>query len=277
LELAPNTSLLIVDDSLSVGGSWSKEKIYPSLYAQISHPLFEYSFYPMKNDGISPDGYIPGTTVHEYLVNFARDHDLNRRIRLRTNVVSVKRGLNGHGWALEVNEGQNLNCEKLIYATGPTSSPIVPSWPQEGFENPIIHSQQIGNHLDHISSHVQRATVVGAAKSSYDTVFLLLKAGKKVDWIIRESRSGPLSISAPTFIGLWNTVDHVSTRMAASFSPSIMNTSGFWYYFLQRTVFGRALTKMYWRTSTHLSAQHAGYSKSENAEKLRSTPHGYGY
>lgn len=253
------------------------EKIYPSLYAQISHPLFEYSFYPMKKEGISPDGYIPGMTVHEYLVNFARDYDLTRRIRLRTNVVGVKRGLNSRGWVLEINEGQIIECEKLIYATGPTSNAIVPSWPQKGFGKPIIHSQQIGVHLDHIDSHVQRATVIGAAKSSFDTVFLLLKAGKKVDWIIRESPSGPVAISAPTFIGLWNTVDHVSTRMAASFSPSIMNISGFWYSFLQRTVIGRAITKLYWRTSTYLSAQHAGYSKSENAEKLRPIPYGYGY
>lgn len=231
----------------------------------------------MKQGGLSPDGYIPGTTVHEYLVNFAEDHNLTRRTRLNTNVVRVERGLGGGGWALEVNEGQKIECDKLIYATGPTSSAIVPSWPQKGFETPIIHSQQIGVHLDQIHNHVRRATVVGAAKSSYDTVFLLLKAGKKVDWIIRDSPSGPLSISAPTFIGLWNTVDHVSTRMAASFSPSIMNTSGFWYSFLQRTIVGRALTKAYWRTSTYLSAHHAGYSKSENSEKLRPRPYGYGY
>lgn len=231
----------------------------------------------MKKEGVSPDGYIPGTTVHEYLVNFAKDYDLTCRTRLKTTVSRVTRALEGRGWTLEISGGQNINCDKLIYATGPTSSAIVPSWPQEGFVSPIIHSQQLGVHLDHIQNNVQRATVVGAAKSSYDTVFMLLKAGKKVDWIMRDSPSGPLSISAPTFIGLWNTVDHVSTRMAASFSPSIMNTSGFWYSFLQRTMVGRALTKVYWRTSTYLSAAHAGYSKSEDAEKLRPKPYGYGF
>lgn len=231
----------------------------------------------MKKEGVSPDGYIPGTTVHEYLVNFANDYDLTRRTRLKTNVSGVTRGPEGRGWTLEVSGGHSISCDKLIYATGPTSSAIVPFWLQEGFETPIIHSQQLGVHLDHIHDNVRRATVVGAAKSSYDTVFMLLKAGKKVDWIMRDSPSGPLSISAPTFIGLWNTVDHVSTRMAASFSPSIMNTSGFWYSFLQRTMVGRALTKVYWRTSTYLSAEHAGYSRSKDAEKLRPKPYGYGF
>lgn len=277
MKVVPEISLLIVDDGLSIGGSWSREKIYPSLYAQISHPLFEFSFFPMKKEGVSLDGYIPGMTVHEYLVDFARHHDLIRRTRLRTNVVSVERGRDGCGWALKVNDGQSIECERLIYATGPTSSTIMPSLPQKGFGKPIIHSQQIGVYLDHIDNQTQRVTVVGAGKSSYDTVFLLLKAGKEVDWVMRESPSGPLAISAPTFIGLWNTVDHVSTRMAASFSPSIMNTSGFWYTFLQRTIVGRALTALYWRTSTVLSAQHAGYSKSVNAEKLRPKPYGYGY
>ncbi len=35
-------------------------------------------------------------------------------------------------------------------------------------------------------NRIDRATVVGAAKSSYDTVYLLLAAGKKVNWIIRD-------------------------------------------------------------------------------------------
>ena len=56
-----------------------------------------------------------------------------------------------------------------------------------------------------------------------------------------------------------------------------MNTSGFWYSLLQRTIVGRALTKIYWRISTYLSAEHAGYSKSEDAEKLRPKPYGYGF
>ena len=151
----------------------------------------------MKKEGISPDGYIPGTTVHDYLVDFANDYDLTRRTLLKTNVSGVTRGLEGRGWTLEVSGGHNITCEKLIYATGPTSNAIVLFWPQEGFETPIIHSQQLGVHLDHIYNNVQRATVVGAAKSSYDTVFMLLKAGKKVDWIMRDSPSGPCRFLHP--------------------------------------------------------------------------------
>ncbi|KAF9884962.1 hypothetical protein FE257_000872 [Aspergillus nanangensis] len=276
LQLAPTANLLIVDDGETVGGCWSREKIYPTLFAQISHPLFQYSFFPMKREGVSPQGYIPAHTINEYLVSFAEEFNLTPRTRLQTRVTRVERRQDPVGWALETSTGQHLECDKLIYATGPTSSPIVPKFPREEFDQPVIHSQFINQHMDYIDQQVQRATVIGAAKSSYDVVYMLLKAGKRVDWVIRESPSGPFSISAPTFLGLWSTAAHVSTRMASSFSPCIMNTSSSWHNFLHQSMVGRALTRIYWRTSTFLSAQHAGYSKSPSAELLRPHPPGYG-
>lgn len=279
LELAPKTNLLIVDDGATIGGVWSGERIYPSLFAQISHPLFEYSFYPMSREGLSPDGFVSGATIHNYLDQFAKDYDLTNHIRLRTKVLHVERSSGERNWVLEVNSGERIACDKLIYATGANSSAIIPQWPRSNFEKPVIHSLHIGDRLDYTAKNVQRATVVGRSKSSYDAVFQLLNAGKKVDWIMRDSVSGPFSIYAPTFMGLWNIADHISTRMASNFSPCIMNTSGFWYHFLQRTLMGRAVTNLYWRTATYLSAQYAGYSKSEDAEKLRPRPRsdGYGY
>lgn len=62
LRLAPETSVRILDGSRTIGGVWSKEKVYPDLYAQIAHPLFEYSSYRMPAEGLSPDGFISGKT-----------------------------------------------------------------------------------------------------------------------------------------------------------------------------------------------------------------------
>lgn len=39
---------------------WCAERLYPDLYAQVSHPLFEYSFYDMPKEGITSDGFISG-------------------------------------------------------------------------------------------------------------------------------------------------------------------------------------------------------------------------
>nr|D2E9W9.1 RecName: Full=FAD-dependent monooxygenase DEP4; AltName: Full=Depudecin biosynthesis cluster protein 1 [Alternaria brassicicola]ACZ57547.1 predicted monooxygenase [Alternaria brassicicola] len=277
LELAPETNLLIVDDSSTVGGVWSKERIYPSLFAQISHPLFEYSFYPMPKDDISPDGFVSGKTIHNYLTSFTRDHNLLPRLRLNTRVERVRRGpSDAGGWVLDIKEGNPLLCHKLIYATGANSSPIIPTWPRQTFEQPVIHSLDLGKHQDYIAKSVETATVVGRSKSSYDAVYHLLCEGKRVNWVMRDGLSGPFSLYAPTFMGLWNIADHISTRFASSFSPCIMNTSGFCYNFLQRNAVGRTLTNVYWRAANYLSVSHAEYWRTPNAEKLRPRPYSDG-
>lgn len=273
LQLAPDSNLVILDNGKSIGGVWSKEKIYPNLYAQVGYGMFEYSFRPMRNENVTEDRYISGETVHNYLNDFAEENDLIRRTRLETHVDQVEKLPTGE-WRLHVAHGAPIICQKLIYASGPTSSPVIPQWPKRDFNQPIIHSSEVGTSMDALHD-IDRATVVGAAKSSYDTVYLLLAAGKKVDWIIREDGSGPLAITPPRYFG-FNAVDFCSTRAAASFSPSIMNTVGLWYRFFQRTVIGMMLTMLYWRIATWLGELHAGYAKSENASKLRPIPKGYG-
>ncbi|KAK1701888.1 LOW QUALITY PROTEIN: hypothetical protein BDP67DRAFT_550757 [Colletotrichum lupini] len=219
LELASETNLTIVDDSSTISGVWSKERIYPSLFAQISHPLFEYSFCPMSKDDISPDRFVSGKTIHNYFDSFARDHNLLPRLRLRTRVTRVaRRPAASEGWILDIKGGKCLICDKLIYTTGANSSPI-----------------------KYISSSVQRATIVGRSKSLYDAVYYLLCEVKKV---MRNGLSGPSSLYAPTFLGLWNIADYILTRFASSFSLCII-------------------------IPNYLSVSHAEYWKMPNAEKFR--------
>uniref|UniRef100_A0A8H7K9T4 FAD/NAD(P)-binding domain-containing protein n=1 Tax=Bionectria ochroleuca TaxID=29856 RepID=A0A8H7K9T4_BIOOC len=274
LDLAPGTDLLIVDNERSIGGVWCKERLYPDLYAQVSHPLFEYSFYDMPREGITPDGFLSGYTINKYLNNFARDFGLESKIRLETIVTEVKRSSSG-SWLVSFDHGPDVITDKLIWAVGPGSSAVQPSWPSKGFTQPIIHSADTGSNLDRISK-VERATVVGAAKSAFDTVYFLLKAGKKVDWIIREEGGGPIAMGPPSLFGVINTVDALSTRAMASFSPSIMRTSGFWYHAIQRTRIGRLAARGFWRFANFLADYAAGYSENDHFAKIRPEPHGYG-
>jgi hypothetical protein len=123
---------------------------------------------------------------------------------------------------------------------------------------------------------VGRATVIGAAKSAYDTVFLLLQYGVQVNWVIREDGSGPLAIMPPTILGVCNTMDAVSTNIMGHLGSSILQTRGTGYWFFNRTPIGRTIAKTFWRTITMIAARHAGYDKSPNAQKLKPLPHGNG-
>ncbi|CAN8104633.1 unnamed protein product [Discula destructiva] len=276
LDFDPTASLILVDDQASIGGVWNKEKIYPSLYAQIKFGLFEYSFYPMRREGITDDGYISGDTINTYLNDFAREYDLVRRAHLSTKVTRVERVSKTGGWRVHLEDKPSVRCSKLIYASGATSHPVIPTWPKStDFKAPVIHSSEVGTHLKELS-RVNRAVVVGAAKSAYDTVYLLLSNGVKVDWIIREDGTGPMAIMPPTLFGCLNSMDVISTKAMASFGASIMRTKGVAYQFFQQTRVGRALCDAFWRGVTFLADMHAGYSKTPNAENLRPYPHGKG-
>ncbi|KAF1934914.1 FAD/NAD(P)-binding domain-containing protein [Clathrospora elynae] len=274
LELAPETDLLIVDNERSIGGVWCTERLYPDLYAQVSYPLFEYSFYDMPKEGITKDGFLSGYTINKYLTSFARDYNLAHLVQLETTITQVDQTLSG-AWIITLHDATQIECTKLIWAVGPGSSPVLPLWAQDNFSTPVIHSSDTGKSLERISQ-VKRATVVGGAKSAFDTVYFLVKAGKEVDWIIREDGGGPIAMGPPTLLGIWNTVDGLSTRAMAMFSPSIMNTSGWWYNAIHRTSIGRLAAKGYWRAANFLADYAAGYSANENFKELRPTPHGFG-
>ncbi|KAK4221310.1 cofactor FMO1 FAD enzyme [Podospora fimiseda] len=281
LDFSPNANLILIEKATSVGGVWNKENIYPNLYAQIKYGQFEYSFCPMRKEGVTHDNYISGETINTYLEEFAKNYGLLNRTRFRTTVVKVLRLSDGNGWRLHLEleeKGQEeiIDCIKLIYASGCTSHPTIPSFPQSTFNIPIIHSQQTGSYLrgDTLTS-LKSITVVGGGKSAFDTVFLLLDAGKKVNWIIRpdSSGSGPLAIMSPTVLGLVNSMDVVATRFMAMLSPSIMNTKGPGYNFFHRTMLGRLFVRWFWWLVTKIAASHAGYDRSANAEKLRPFPY----
>jgi dimethylaniline monooxygenase (N-oxide forming) len=155
---------------------------------------------------------------------------------------------------------------------------VIPSYPRKsGFDAPMIHSSETGTRLLNILDKIETATVVGAAKSAYDTVFLLLKAGKRVNWVIRKEGSGPLALMPPTIFGLVNTMDAVATRMVGILGSSIMHrTRGPLYQFLHHSIIGQAVTRTFWGALNSIAELHAGYSKSANAMKLRPLPHGNG-
>ncbi|KAH7319612.1 cofactor FMO1 FAD enzyme, partial [Stachybotrys elegans] len=274
LDFEPEAKLLIIDNHATIGGTWAKERLYPSLFAQSKLGLFEYSFYPMRNEGITKDGYISCKTIHTYLNDFAEDFNLINRTRLLTHVANVERTEQG-GWKLNLVDKPAVETAKLIWASGQSSDPVMPKYPTSNFNAPIIHSADTGKHLGAIDK-IQSATVVGAAKSAFDTVFLLLNAGKKVHWIIRDDGSGPLAMMPPTIFGIFNSVDIISTRFSGLFGASIMNTKGIGYQFFHKTRLGRTISKGWWKAVHYISTYSCGYSKSPDADRLRPLGNGNG-
>ena len=257
---------MIIDADDSVGGVWSKKRIYPNLVAQVPHGLFNYPDRPMPKNGETNHHLVTGYMIQHYLEDFAKDHDLLRRISFNTRVETAERC--PRGWRLKVGESY-IETTKLIVSTGLTSIPNVPSFRIEKDAMPVIHSLDIAAKVPFMGSDdVQGVVVVGSAKSAYDAVYLLCSMGKRVTWIIRPDGAGPMPIM-PAEVGGINTISIGSTRLMNYLSPSILNSKGIIASFFYRTSLGRWLTNTHWRWITSLSNGAAGYDKNANIAALK--------
>jgi dimethylaniline monooxygenase (N-oxide forming) len=261
--------MLLIDSDSTVGGVWSKDRLYPNLVAQVNLGLFNYTDTPMSASGVNEKKQVSGRMIHDYLQKYAEDHDLIRRIRFNTHVARVERS--SRGWRLFFKDSTDIvDTEKLLVATGVTSIPNMPVYTPKEVSVPVIHSRDLGQAFPELQkSDNKHVIVVGAAKSAYDAVYLLLSMGKKVTWIIRPHGAGPLAILPSELLGFWTSIGVASTRLMTGLSPSILNTKGPLYYFFQRSPLGRLLTGFFWDAVAYLSDLHAGYHKKDHVAMLR--------
>ncbi|KAI1771893.1 FAD/NAD(P)-binding domain-containing protein [Hypoxylon cercidicola] len=273
LRLRPEANVLIIDSDNTVGGVWSKDRLYPNLVAQVRLGLFNYSDTPMPpNGGNAKDPHVTGEMIHNYMHKYAQDHDLLRRVRFNTFVADARQC--PRGWRLSLRDSDDvIEAEKLLVATGVTSIPEMPPFTEslEEASIPVIHSRDLGASFDAIRDDpgVRRVVVVGAAKSAYDAVYLLLSMGKQVTWAIRADGAGPLAILPFRVLHLVNTVAFASTRLMSHLSPSILNARGPLYWLLQRNPVGRWAVGRFWAFLDYVSAVHAGYRDGDHVGLLR--------
>jgi dimethylaniline monooxygenase (N-oxide forming) len=148
--------------------------------------LFEFSDMSMVDNEHPFLSRIEGKDVSSYIERYAKLHDLDRRIRLRTRVIQVTKL--EHGWTLLTQSGEIFQCDKLIISTGLTSDPKKPTILNEdgGFSGPVMHTCSLGiNHTLLTAPEISEVVVVGGSKSAIETVCICIEAGKFVHWVIR--------------------------------------------------------------------------------------------
>ena len=221
------------------------------------------------NQGNPNDPRVTGEMIHNYLQKYAEDHDLLRRIRFNTFVESAKQY--PQGWRLGFRDSSDVvEAEKLLVAPGVTSIVYLPDFEEkDDVSVPVIHSRDLGISFKALGDKsVENVVVVGAAKSAYDAVYLLLNMGKKVTWVIRSGGAGPLAILPFKVVNTLNSIAVASTRLMSHLSPSILNTQGPLYWLFQKTPVGRWCTGRFWDALDYVSGVHAGYSRGDHVSML---------
>ena len=227
----------------------------------------------MDDQGIGEDGVIPGFCVHRYLTEYASKFDLLRRIQFNSVVETIQRPATGSPWILQIANGGVLRCDKLIVASGLTSEPYVPPIPNEGFCGQVLQSKELGNAetVQKIeSADVKRVLVYGGSKSAFDAAYMLLRAGKIVDWAVRQG-NGP-SIMSPLKILGQPSFRLSNSRLLGMFSPTIFDTSSALHKVVhshQNSCFMQPVVKAFWMTLTYLLEWPAQYWKSQNGRNLK--------
>lgn len=273
LEIDPKIQLTIFDAERYLGGVWNKDRCFPGFLADSPTGLYDYSDLPMRDAiGLKDWSDLPGDKVYEYLKAYAEKFSLVERMRLGTRVSRISRHLDNKAWDIEIQDsGEVLTFEKVIVAAGLCSKPNWPDLPTEDFDGLLLHSKSIGlRHQELVSEKVQSVTVYGGCKSAVDTIILCLDAGKKVNWVIRDTGNGPgmmvqikslFGINGARFAGRWKNI----------LTPSIFATDSFWYRFLHsgKSRLGNFICRRIWAKANTVPLTMEPYkTKSSNMEKL---------
>jgi dimethylaniline monooxygenase (N-oxide forming) len=273
LEIDPKIQLTIFDAERYLGGVWNKDRCFPGFLADSPVGLYDYSDLPMRDAlGLKDWSDLPGDQVYEYLKSYAEKFSLMERMRLGTRVSRISRHLDSKAWDLEIQDsGEVLTFAKVIVAAGLCSKPYLPDLPMEDFDGLKMHSKDIGlRHQELTSEKIQSVTVYGGCKSAVDAIILCLDAGKKVNWVIRDTGNGPgmmvqvrsiLGIHGARFVGRWKNI----------LTPSIFATGTFWYRFLHsgKSRLGNFICRRIWAKANTVPLTMEPYkTKSSNMEKL---------
>lgn len=269
LQHNPNSKIVILDSHSTVGGVWSKERLYPTLRTNNLYPTMDFSDFPMKDVGIGrPGHHITGEEMHAYLTAYAQHFDLMKKIQFNTRAVRVQQGPTNDGWKVEIQGPADListvtipttllETKKLVMATGILGVPSMPSLSGSStFDIPLLHSSALGPQYQSVlqNPNINRVAVLGGSKSAYDAVYLAATTGHKVDWIICKSGRGPSWVfPSHTKIGPFKAWREklVNRQISTFFSPCVLpdrsgNQISWIREFLHTNKIGKAVTKKFW-------------------------------
>ena len=173
-------------------------------------------------------------------------------------------------------EGRVLHASKLMVASGLASTSSMPSLPGiERFQGPVLHQREFGSSTVLSTPDIQHITVIGGAKSAADMIYAAVKAGKSVSWVHRPSGSGPGFFVSPKGKGPYkNAYEIGSTRLASTFTPSLLIPDTYWARFLHQTTVGNKIISSLWNAADQATRKDGNFENREARKGFATlTPH----
>ena len=274
LTLHPQSKVILFEAGSTVGGAWSKDRVYPTMMTQTPVGMLEFSSYPMSPPKEMFYHLCSGDHVYQYLDQFSEStkfggKTISDRIHFNSEVEQIYKS--GDVWVVRTSSGVEACSGKLIMATGPTSIPSMPPFLREKTSVPVLHSKDLARNSEFlVSSAVQDVTVIGGSKSAFDAVYLLARAGKNVSWVIRRGGQGPGNLAMADGGGLFkNSHEIISLKLVAKTSPCIFEPENGWTRALHQWRIGRWLVKGIWTMVSAMWQASAKYQRDDNFAQLK--------
>ncbi len=156
--------ITILDRSDGVGGTW-RDNHYPGSACDVPSHLYSFSF--ARNPDWSRK-FSPQSEILAYFEKVARDYDLLPLCRFGVEVTRATWDEGRSVWRVDLAEGEPIEAEVFIAATGQLNRPYVPDLPGlDSFEGTTFHSARWDH--DHDLSG-ERVAVVGNGASAVQFV-----------------------------------------------------------------------------------------------------------
>jgi cation diffusion facilitator CzcD-associated flavoprotein CzcO len=178
------------ESSDEVGGNWyfrnpnGRSSAYRSLHIDTSKPSISFKDFPMPDH--YPD-YPHHTEIAAWLRDYADAFGLRDNIRFQTTVEHAER-LDGGGWRLTLDSGEEERFDALLVCNGHHWNPSFPSFDGE-FTGDTLHSHHYIDATDPIDLRDRRVLVVGIGNSAVDIASELSRKGVS-EKVFLSTRSG---------------------------------------------------------------------------------------
>lgn len=191
------------------GGTWARDKLYPDQWTNGPHFFFTLSGLdqtPEELADVDPlTRVFPGTAVASYLERFVAKYIPSEHICYNSVVTALRRPKgSATGWELQFRKDDQDHIEhfdKVVIATGNFNHPKFPSGIDPAgttkFNGVYSHSSEMAKNAQRVLDAVppsdpdeprkQTVVVVGGGKSAADLAIWLVKEGRHVTMVMRES------------------------------------------------------------------------------------------
>ncbi|KAF7346580.1 FAD /NAD-P-binding domain-containingprotein [Mycena sanguinolenta] len=186
---------ILTTDS-TIGGVWSRARVYPSL--ELNNVQGEYSFSAMEMPG-GQGAHIKGHDLCRYMEAFG--NKFKHIIRFDTEVISIRRDEITSVWFITVEDKakssrQVLEFSRIVLCTGGCHVPKIPQTlstdaaKKAGFPGPVIHSKHFASHLHTVLEPKYKSIVIVGggevcARAILSIAAYLANAGKKVTVVFK--------------------------------------------------------------------------------------------